>query len=197
MEEEDESNQNLGKLTEKKATDNNKPALQSSQSQTTKLVSDSDELDETFTKMKDNKNFFKVIRDPESNYSGNGYDIIALGGNRVKFNAEDFDSNPEIQTASTDMRYVFIKVEMIDDQALSCTKILESVKNDRTKYSISKRTKSVKIDITKRSDKIRILPLHLPPINNEEKSEEKDSNDLEGEGMKIIMPSNTVDFLLD
>ena len=48
--------------------------------------------------------FFKVIGDPESNFSWNGYYISPFAGNRVRINEEDFDKTPDIQTASTDTK---------------------------------------------------------------------------------------------
>ena len=54
--------------TSQKATKNTKPTLQSSQSQTTKLVSAGTELVQTFSKLNDSKKIH-VIRDAEGIFS--------------------------------------------------------------------------------------------------------------------------------
>ena len=89
----------------------------------------------------------------------------------------DYDLTPENQTAFTDTKYKFNN-NHTSDEVLPFTKILESVKYDRTKDSISNRTKSIKNDLSKRVDKVRNSPLALPSIENEEKSD-----DLEGQGV--------------
>ena len=85
-------------------SENIKPILQFSQSQTPKLVSASDELVETFSKMKDSKNIFEVIRDAEGKFSWAGEEVIPLGGNRFEINGEEYKLTLKIQRAFTDTR---------------------------------------------------------------------------------------------
>ena len=92
---------NFGELfqkTSRTAKKNLTPILQSSRSQTPKLVSVSDEPFKNFSKMNDSKNFSEVLRDPEGN------DIIPLRGNRVRIKNEECDLTPEIHTAFPDTR---------------------------------------------------------------------------------------------
>ena len=65
-------------------------SLQNSQTQTTALVSASDELVKTFSKMSDRK-FFKATRDPEGIFSWKGYDIIPLRGNKIRIEGKTHD----------------------------------------------------------------------------------------------------------
>ena len=78
---------------------------------------------------------------------------------------------------------------MDDDSVPTFDKIPRSVKYDRRKDSSSKRTKSTKNDLTKRVDKNRNTPLALPANENEDKSDE-----LEAQGMKLIITSNIIDI---
>ena len=159
------------------AIENIKPISRNSESQTPKLVSASDELVKTFSKMNDSKNFFKVIRDAEGNFSWNNKEVIPLGGNRVEIDGEDFNLTPEIQRAFTDTKYNFNNTHMADENVLLFDKILNSLNYEPSKDSNSKRTKSIKNDLKKRVHKIKNPPLTL-----------------QGEGVKIIIRSNISDI---
>ena len=163
--------------TSQLAIENIKPISRNSESQTPILVSASDELVKTFSKMNDSKNFFKVIRHAEGNFSWINKEVIPLGGNRVEIEGEEFDITPEIQKAFTDTRYNFNNTHMDDENALIFDKILYDLNYDPSKDSNSKRTKSIKNDLKKRVHKIKNPPLTL-----------------QGEGVKIIIPSNTIDI---
>ena len=157
------------------AIENIQPISRDSESQTPKLVSASDELVKTFSKMNDSKNFFKVIRDAEGNFSWNNKEVIPLGGNRVKIEGEEFNITPEIQKAFTDTRYNFNNTDMDDENVLIFYKILNSLNYDPSQDSNSKRTKSIKNDLKKRVHKINNPLLTL-----------------QGEGVKTIIPSNII-----
>ena len=62
---------------------NNQPALQNSQSQIPKLVSASDELVKTFSKMKNSKTFFKQYEIPKVLF--HGMDMIPLHLEEIEF----------------------------------------------------------------------------------------------------------------
>ena len=132
----------------------------------------------------------EVIQDAESNFSWNGYDIIPLGGNRMRIKDEDYDLTPGIQTAFTDTRNNFIDIN-IDERVLSTDKILDTLLWDHTKYSIRKPTRSIEKDLIKRVDKILSPPSAAPPAGNEESEEE--SGYSEGQGIKITIPANIID----
>ena len=112
----------IGEVLEKtsqRAAKNLTPTLQSSQSQTPQLVTDSDKSVEIFSEMNHSKKFFKVIRDLEGNFSWNGHDIVPIRVNRVRINHEDYDLTPEIQTAFTDTRYNSNNKDMDDESVLA------------------------------------------------------------------------------
>ena len=159
------------------AIENIKPISRNSESQTPKLVTASDELAKTFSKMNDSKIFFKVIRDAEGNFSWNNKEVIPLGGNRVEIKGDEFNVTPEIQKAFTDTKYNFNNAHMDDENVISFDKILNSLNYDPSKDSSSKRTKSIKNDLKKRVHEIKNPPLTL-----------------QGEGVKIIIPSNIIDI---
>ena len=67
----DTSTEKPGEVFEKTsqtATKNTETTLPSSQSQTLKIVSASDELVKIFSKMNNSKKSFKIIQDPEGNF---------------------------------------------------------------------------------------------------------------------------------
>ena len=171
------------------ATEILKATLRSSQSQTPKLVAASDEGVETFTKINESGKFFEVIQDPECKFSWIGHDIVPLGGIRVGINGEEYDLTPEIQTDFTDTRYNFINSISVDESVLTFDKTIERLDYKHTKYSNSKRTKTNKKELEKRADKILNPPLPIQAVENEE-----GSDNLQGEGMKIIIPSNIIDM---
>ena len=184
LEEVKQSTQKLGDVIKEtpQQSENIKSTLRNSQSQIPKLVSVSDELVKTFSKMNDGKNFFEVIRDAEGKFSWDGNEVIALGGNRVEINAEEYNSIPDVQRAFTDTRYNFSNIIMDDESVLTFDNILNSLNYDSSKDSNSKRTKLIKNDLRKRVNKIKNPPLALP------------TNDVQGEGVKIIIPSNIIDI---
>ena len=68
--------ENTQTKAETPAIENIKPILRNSESQTPKLVSASDELVKTFSKMNDSKSFFKVTRDAKGKFSRNNMEVI-------------------------------------------------------------------------------------------------------------------------
>ena len=119
------------------------------------------------------KIFQKVIRDAEGKFSWGGKEVIPLGGNGAEIDGEENNLTPEIQRAFTDTRYNFNNIDMDDESILTFEKTLNSRNYDSSKNSNSKRTKSIKSDLRKRVYKIKNPPLTL-----------------QGEGVKIIIPSN-------
>ena len=94
------------------------------------------------------------MRDAGAIFSWNGYDNVPLGGNRVSINIGDYDLTTELQTAFTDTKYNIINLDMSDDEISFFTKTLKNDKDDHTKKSNSKRTKSTEKDLRKRVNKI-------------------------------------------
>ena len=128
------------------------------------------------------KNFFKVIRNVEGKISWGGKEVNPLGGNRVEIDAEEYNLTPEIQRAFTDTRYNFNNIDIDDESVLTFDKNSNCLNYNPSKDSNSKQTKSIENDLRKRVYKIKNPPLTLP------------TNDLQGEGVKIIIPSNIIDI---
>ena len=156
LEEVKESSQNLGDVIKKniqqkqpQPSENIKPNLQNSQSQTPKLVSTSDEVVKTFSKTNDSKSFFKEKRDAEGKFSWGGKKVIQSGRNRVEINSEDYNLTPEIQRPFNETRYSFNNIDMGDENVLTFDRILNSLNYDSSKDSNSKRTKSIENDLRK------------------------------------------------
>ena len=71
---------------------------------------------------------------------------------------------------------------------MTFNEILEVFIYDRAKNTHSKRKKSNKKNLTKRVDKILNPPLALPAFEIED-----DSDDIQGGGMEIIIPTNNIE----
>ena len=80
--------------------------------------------------------FFKVIRDPQSNFSRDGNDIIPWGEDRVQINITDYVFTPGIQNAFTDPRYNFNINDLDDESFITFNKILKKIDYDRRKALI-------------------------------------------------------------
>ena len=74
--------------------ENIKHILRNSQSQTSKLVSATDELVKTFSKMNDTTTFFKVLRNAEGKFLWGGTEINPFGGNRIEIDGEKYNLTP-------------------------------------------------------------------------------------------------------
>ena len=124
-----ETTQKLGDVIKEspQSSENINPISQNSRSQTPKLVSASDELVKTFSKINDSKDLFKVIRNAEGKFSWGGKEVNPLGGNRVEIDGEEYNLTPEIQRPFTDTRYNFNNIDMDDESVLTFDKILNSL----------------------------------------------------------------------
>ena len=132
--------------------------------------------------MNDSKNFFKVIRNAESKFSWGGKEVNPLGEVRVEITGREYTLNPEFQRAFTYTRYNSNNIDTDDESVLTFDKKLNVLNYDPSKECNSKRTKSTKNDLRKRVYKIKNPPLTLP------------TNDLQGEGVKTIIPSIIIDI---
>ena len=122
--------------------------------------------------------------DAEGKFSCGGKEVSPSGGNRVEINGEQYKLTREIQRAFTDTRYNFNNIDMDDESNLTFDKNLKSLNYESSKDFNSKRTESIKDDLRKRVYKIGNPRLTLP------------TNDLQGEGVKIIIPCNIIDIYI-
>ena len=133
--------------------------------------------------MNKSKHFFKAIRNPEGKLSWNGVLMQVLGDNRVKIGDDQYELTPEIQKALSETKYDF--KNMNDDEIINFSNILKSVNYTPDKDTYSARRRYIEKNLQKRVENILNPPMSL---------EESTDGDLEGNGMKYIIPSNTVDI---
>ena len=136
--------------------------------------------------MKKSKNFFKLVENNDGKVFWNKIPIKANGENRISINNHEYDIKPNIQNYFTNTNQT--TKNMDDEDKLTKYDILKnigfySMKNKKGLKSA--RIKDALINLPREIDKIRNPT--LPTIENE-------SNNLEGEGVKIIIPSNIIDI---
>ena len=145
-------------------------------------------LENTSTHMKGNRNFFKLLGE-DGEVFRNKIPIKALGENRSKIKDLEYDIKPNIQKHFTNTNLT--TKNMDDEDKLTVYDILKntgfySIK--QTKGLKSVRMKDAFYNLPKERAKIRNPP--IPAIENIEDS----SDNLQGEGLKIIIPSNIINI---
>ena len=137
---------------------------------------------DTLTHMKVNKNFFKLVEEGGGKVFWNKIPVTALGENRISTNDQEYDINPNIQKYFTNTKKT--TKHMDNEDKLTVYNIPENIdfySMRHTKGLNSARMKDALYNLPKEIDKIRNPP--LPAIYN-----------LQGEGVKIIIPSNIIDI---
>ena len=135
--------------------------------------------------MKTSKNFFKLTEDSGKVY-WNGEYSEPLGDNRIRIKHGEYDISPDIQAYFTNTK---LTTNFLDD--FEKETVFEILKDVGFYDNIPKigfkaaRMKDALYYLPNEIDKIRNLP--LPAIENE-------SDNLQGEGVKIIIPSNIIDI---
>ena len=141
------------------------------------------QLFDTLALMKTKKNFFKLTEDDDRKVYWNGVHINPLGDNRISIKNQEYDITPDIQAYFTNTKHT--------------TQILDDIEKE-TVYDILQdvgffdNIPHVGLKAARMQDALHILPNEikrirepvLPPIEN----------DLQGEGVKIIIPSNIIDI---
>ena len=141
------------------------------------------QLFDTLALMKTKKNFFKLTEDDDRKVYWNGVLINPLGDNRISIKNHEYDITPDIQSYFTNTKHT--------------TQILDDIEKE-TVYDILQdvgfydNIPHVGLKAARMQDALYILPNEIkrirepviPPIEN----------DLQGEGVKIIIPSNIIDI---
>ena len=179
----DETTKNL----EKVIAENPKNILLNSESQTPAVenITVSDSLRDTLSFMKQSNNFFKLEQDGKKIF-WNKIPIIPLGGNMISINDDEFNIKPNIQNYFT-KTYLTTK-NMSNEDKLTIYDILKNIgfySTHHVRGLRSFRMQDALYTLPKEINKIRNPP--LPAIENE-------SDNLQGEGVKIIIPSNIIDI---
>ena len=182
------STKELGEIVKKSQPSQNiKTILQNSENQTPAIdnTSTSQSLRDTLSFMKKSKNFFNLEQYGKEVF-WNKTPIKALGENRISIKDQEYDIKPIIQEYfnNTNLTTNY----MNDEDKLTVYDILKntgfySMKHEKGLKSA--RMKDALDDLPNETTKIRNPP--LPAIENE-------SDDLQGEGVKIIIPSNIIDI---
>ena len=190
LDEVNKSTQEVGEIIKKSQPSQNvKTILQNSESETPAIrnTNISRSLLDTLTHMKGNKNFFKLVED-DGEVFWNTIPIKALGENMISIKDQEYDKKPIIPKYFTNTD---LTTKNMSDGDRSI--VYDVLKNTgffsmkHTKGLKSARMRDALYDLPKSIDKIQNPP--LPAIENVE-----DSSDLEGRGVKTIIPSNVIDI---
>ena len=186
---ENNKGQKIGELIRKSETpaieDKPQSAIEDGNTQTPAIenINISRQLFDTLALMKKKKNFFKLTEDDDSKVYWNGVLIKPLGDNRISIKNQEYDITPDIQAYFTNTKHT--------------TQILDDIEKE-TVYDILQdvgfydNIPHVGLKAARMQDALHTLPNEierirepvLPPIEN----------DLQGEGVKIIIPSNIIDI---
>ena len=171
--------------TIKKTTKELGDAIANTQTPAIENTTISNSLRDTLSFMKKSKIFFKLEQDANK-VLWNKFPIKALGENRISINEKEYDINPNIQNYFTDTRLTTQHMDNEDKLTIyNIPKNIGFYSMKHIKGLNSTRYKDAKYNLLKEIDKIRNPP--LPQIENE-------SDNIQGEGVKIIIPSNIIDI---
>ena len=179
----DEATNNL----EKAITDNPNTILLNSESQTPAVenITVSDSLRDTLSFMKKSNNFFKLEQDGKKLF-WNKIPIIPLGGNMISINEHEYDIKPNIQNYFT-KTYLTTK-NMSNEDKLTIYDILKDL-GFYSKHHV-RGLRSFRMQ-----DALYNLPGEIAKIRNPLITAiENESDNLEGDGIEIIIPSNIIDI---
>ena len=138
--------------------------------------------------MKKSKNFFNLTEDDDGKVYWNEVLIKPLGGTRISIKDHEYDISPDIQAYFTNTKLTTKFLDNFEKET-----VFEILQNVGFYDNIPKigfkaaRMKDALNDLPKVIEKLRNP--HLPAIENVESS-----SDLEGQGFKIIIPSNIIDI---
>ena len=188
LDEVNESTQELGDVIKKlQPSQNIKTILQNSESQTPAIdnTSTSQSIRDTLSFTKRSKTFFKLEQEGKK-VIWNKIPIIPQGENRVSIKGKEFDIKPNIQNYFTNTRLT--TKNMDNEDKLTVYDILK-----KTGFYSMMHTKGLKS--ARMQDALYNLPNEIAKIQNPPlPTIEIESNDLQGEGVKIIIPSNRIDI---
>ena len=181
--------QEVGEIIKKSQPSQNiKNILQNSEIQTPAIekTNISRSLLDTLAFMKTSKNFFNLTEDDGKVY-WNEVLINPLGNNRISIKDREYDISPDVQAYFTNTKLTTKFLDNFEKET-----VFDILQNVGFYDNIPKvgfkaaRMKDALYDLPKAIDKIRKTP--LPTIEN--------SSDLEGRGIKIIIPNNIIDIYI-
>ena len=144
----------------------------------------SDQMTKTLGRLMSSLNSLKIIASP-SGPTILDVPIYTLGGDRIQIKDNIYDLTPEIYKALSDTGYTGKTMKNESDILM-----MNNIKNDLAYTGVGDRDSKRKTFLTK------TLPSLVEEIQNrtfEEINDDSDS-DLQGQGVKIIIPSNIIDI---
>ena len=149
-------------------------------------VTTSQSLRDTLSFMKKSKIFFKLEQTDKDKVFWNKRHNEALGENRISINNQEYDIKPNIQNYFTNTNQT--TKNMDDEDKLTIYDILKNIG-----FHSMRHTKG--LNSARMKDALNNLPREIAKIRNPPLTEiENESNNLQGEGVKIIIPSNIIDI---
>ena len=143
-------------------------------------------LRDTLSLMKRSKNFFKLQENPDGKIFWNKTLIIPQGENRVNINGYEFDIKLNIQNYFTNTGLTTKR--MNNEDKLIIYSILKNV-------GFYDNIPKIGLKSARLKDAIFNLPREIYKIQNPSlPAIENESDNLQGEGVKIIIPSNIIDI---
>ena len=143
-------------------------------------------LPDTLTPMKGSKNFFKLVEKDDCRILWNKIPIKALRENRISVKNQESDIKPNIQKYFTNTN---LTTKNMDDEDKSIVyDILKNIGFYSMKYT--KELKSARM-----RDALYSLPKEIAKTQTSPLATiESESDNLQGEGVKIIIPSKIIDI---
>ena len=143
----------------------------------------SDQLTKTLGRLMSSSNSLRIQPSPSS-ATILGVPIITLGGDKLRISGNDYELTPEIYTALSYTGYTGNTMKNENDILL-----LNNIRNDLSYTGLGDYPSKRKTFFTK------TLPRLVEEIRNKTFDEITDeSNDLQAEGVKIIIPSSLIDI---
>ena len=136
--------------------------------------------------MKTKKNFFKLTEDDDRKVYWNEVPINSLGGNRISVKDREYDITPDIQAYFTNTK---LTTRFLDDiEKETVYDILQNVGFYDNIPHVGLKAARMQDALHNLPDEIKRIRKPAPPAI------ESESDNLEGEGVKIIIPSNIIDI---
>ena len=162
-----------------------KLAIANTQTPAIENITTSQSLRDTLSFMKKSKNFFKLEQDDTGVFS-NKIPIKALGENRISIKDKEYDITADIQEYFTNTQQT--TKNMDDEDKKTVYNILTNLGFYFTRHTKGKKS-------ARTTDALKNLPREIAKIQNPPlPAIENESDNLQGEGVKIIIPSNIIDI---
>ena len=155
---------------------------ENTQTPTIENITGTQSLRDTLTLMKKSKNFFKLQENPDGKIFWNKTLIIPQGESRVNINGDEFDIKPNIQNYFTNTKLTTKRLD--DEDKLIIYNILKNV-------GFYNKPPKVEMKSVRMKDALYNLPNEIKKIQN---SSLPAIENLEGQGLKIIIPNNVIDI---